>query len=82
MNNNTSTDKLILGDESVADDDRIEMEYIKNQNNDVPDFMQVTMSRRNNKKKIRPTSAPVNRRSKVNLKPKSDIFGIAFVLPA
>ena len=80
LNNNTnqtSTDKLILGndsDEEEEDDERIEMEYIKNNNNDVPDFMQVTMSRRNDKKKLRPSSAPAKRRSNTNLKPKSESF--------
>ena len=39
-----STDDLILGDE-----DRINMEYINNENNDVPDFMHVTMSKRKRK---------------------------------
>ena len=62
-----STDDLILGDE-----DRINMEYINNENNDVPDFMHVTMSKRK-KKSVRPNSAPTHRRTH-NLKPKSDTF--------
>ena len=55
------------------DDERMEWN-IKNNNNDISDFMQVTMSRRNDKKKLRPSSAPAKRRSNTNLKPKSESF--------